>query len=442
MRKYIFVALVWACSFHAAVAQSINKPKIDSLFTEVAADNQAMGSFALSTAGKLAYQKAVGYSSITGVNRKAATVKTHYRIGSISKLFTATLIFQLIGEGKLTLETKLSAYYPTIPNADQITISQLLSHRSGLFNFVSDTTYQASMTKPHTEDQMIATFITQPSEFEPGTRAEYSNTNYVLLGYIVERISKKTYAEVLKQKITSKIGLLDTYYGTAANPAKNEAYSYQYEGSWHQLPETDMSIPAGAGAIVSTPADLVKFIEAVFGGKLIRNEYLSLMTSIRDGYGMGMFALPFGSYKAFGHNGDIDGFSSVVGYFPEQKLAYAYCGNGIDYPIKDLVNGALKIYFNQPYEIPVFKTPVLTTKELDKYVGNYSSLRVTMKIAVTKKGNTLFAQVEGQPSFALKPLDADKFGYALAGIVIEFRPLFAELTLKQGTNAMPFTKDQ
>jgi D-alanyl-D-alanine carboxypeptidase len=442
MRKYTIIALFFTCCFHSAVAQTINKPKIDSLFDLAAADNQAMGSFALSTNGKLAYQKAIGYSSIEGSSRKAATVKTHYRIGSITKLFTAAMIFQLIGEGKLTLDTKLSVYYPSISKADQITISELLSHRSGLFNFVSDTTYQASMTKPHTQEEMIANFAAQQPEFEPGTRAEYSNTNYVLLGYIVEQLTKKTYAEALTQKITSKIGLSDTYYGTKASNAKNEAYSYQYEGSWHQLPETDMSIPGGAGAIVSTPADLVKFIEALFAGKLIRNEYLSLMTNIRDGYGMGMFALPLGNKKAFGHNGDIDGFSSVVGYFPEQKLAYAYCGNGIDYPIKDLVSGALKIYANQDYEILVFKTPVLTNKELDKYVGNYSSLRVTMKIAVTRKGSTLFAQVEGQPAFALKPLDLDKFGYALAGILMEFRPLFGELTLKQGKNAMPFTKDQ
>ena len=415
---------------------------MDSLFTAAASDNQAMGTMAIAHNGNSVYQKSVGYSSITGSVKKAANSKTHYRIGSITKIFTATLIFQLIEEGKLTLDTKLSAYYPALPNADKITVSQMLNHRSGLYNFVMDTTYQASMTKPHSQAEMLTLFAAEPADFEPDAKAAYSNTNYVLLGYIAAQASKKSYAELLKLKIARKINLEDTYYGTQTDTGKNEAYSYQFENGWQQLPETDMSIPGGAGAIVSTPADLVKFMNALFTGKLISKEHLALMKTTKEGFGMGLFAIPLGNKKAYGHNGDIDGFSSVAGYFPEEKIAYAYCGNGIDYAVKDLVNGALKIYYNQAYQMPAFKTPVLHTDDLDRYLGNYSSLRVTLKISITKKGNTLIAQATGQPAFVLKPLDKDKFGYALAGIVIQFKPLFNELVLKQGTESLPFTKDE
>ncbi|MET1056870.1 MAG: serine hydrolase domain-containing protein [Pedobacter sp.] len=446
MKKFVLTSLlctliITAVSTSVTLAQTANKAKIDSLLKAVSADNQAMGSLAIAHNGSMVYQKAIGYSAVSGANHTEANLKTHYRIGSISKMFTAVLIFQLVEEGKLTLDTKLDAFYPQLPNAGKITISQMLSHRSGLYNFVVDTAYQTYMSKPRTSEEMLTAFAAQPSVFEPGSKAEYSNTNYVLLGYIVENLSKKTYAEVLKQKIARKLGLLDTYYGGKTSTLKNEAFSYVPGDGWQQMPETDMSIPGGAGAVVSTPADLVKFIDGLFAGKLITEANLSLMKTLNDGFGMGLFQLSLGPKKAYGHNGDIDGFSSVVGYFPEDKVAYAYCANGIDYPLKDLVNAALKIYFNMPYTIPVFKTPVLTTEDLDKYVGNYSSLRVPIKVVVTKKGNVLVAQVTGQPSFNLKPVAKDKFAYALAGIVMEFRPIFGEFTLKQGGGVFPFTRD-
>jgi len=450
MKKFVLTSLYFiacttiiiAASTLDTAAQTPNKAKIDSLLKSVSADNQAMGSLAIAHNGSLVYQKAIGYSAISGTNRTEANLKTHYRIGSISKMFTAVMIFQLLEEGKLTLDTKLAAFYPQLPNADKITIRQMLYHRSGLYNFVVDTAYQTYMSKPRTSAEMLATFAAQPSAFEPDSKAEYSNTNFVLLGYIVENLSKKTYAEVLKQKIARKLGLLDTYYGGKTSTLKNEAYSYTPGNGWQQMPETDMSIPGGAGAVVSTPADLVKFIDGLFAGRLINDANLTLMKTMNDGFGMGMFQISLGTKKAYGHNGDIDGFSSVVGYFPEDKVAYAYCANGIDYGVKDLVNGALKIYFNIPYTIPVFKTPVLSTEDLDKYVGNYSSLRIPIKISVTKKGNVLMAQATGQSAFALKPVAKDKFSFALAGIVMEFRPIFGEFTLKQGGGVFPFTKDE
>lgn len=442
MRKLVFTAVLFVSCTITAFGQSINKPKTDSLLNAVAADNQAMGSLAISRNGAIVYQKAIGYSTVAAGQQTPANIKTHYRIGSISKLFTATMIFQLIEQKKLTLDTKLSVYYPQIPNADSITVSQMLSHRSGIYNFVRDSTYQTYMLKPRTEAEMLASFAGHPSDFSPDSKAEYSNTNYVLLGYIVEQVTKKPYAEALKLLITHKLLLTDTYYGGKISAVKNEASSYEPRNGWQQFPETDMSIPGGAGSLVSTPTDLVKFIEALFAGKLINSENLTLMKTINDGFGMGLFQIPFGPKKAFGHNGDIDGFSSVVGYFPEEKMAYAYCANGVDYPINKLLNGVLHIYFNLPYQIPVFKSPVLTSADLDKYTGNYSSLRAPIKIVVTKDGNTLLAQVTGQPAFALKPVDKDKFSYALAGITIDFRPTFGEFTFRQGAAEIPFTKDE
>ncbi|MDB4926719.1 MAG: hypothetical protein JWR23_2775 [Mucilaginibacter sp.] len=332
----------------------------------------------------------------------------------------------------------MAIYFPQLPNAGKITIGEMLDHRSGLHNFTNDSLYMTYMGIPKSEAEMTAIFARQKPDFEPNAKAEYSNTNFVLLGYIIEKLTGKTYAEELKKRVTSKIGLADTYYGTKANPAKNEAYSYNYSGQWTQMPETDMSIPGGAGAIVSTPTDLIKFINALFAGKLISIASLELMKTMKDNFGMAMIAIPFDDKKGFGHTGGIDGFSSVLIYFPEDKLAVAYTSNGIRYSTNDVVMGALSIYFNRPFAIPEFKTITLTTADLDNYIGKYTSTQTPLKIDITKNNTFLFAQATGQRAFPLEAKGGNKFSYA--GITFQFEPTKKTFTLIQGGATYLFTK--
>jgi CubicO group peptidase (beta-lactamase class C family) len=399
-----------------------------------------MGSIAISVNGTLVYQNAIGYSQIKATGKTPATVTTRYRIGSITKMFTAIMIFQLIDEGKLRLETPLATWFSVLPNANKITIGEMLNHHSGLHNFTDDPAYGNYMTMPKSEQEMLAVFAGEPSDFEPGTKAEYSNTNFVLLGYIVEKITGRPYREELKKRITAKIGLTDTYYGSKADPAKKEAYSYKYDAHWEQMPETDMSIPGGAGAIVSTPTDLVKFIEALFAGKLISPASLEQMKTMKDNYGMAMFKIPFYEKSGYGHNGGIDGFTSLLAYFPEDRLAIACISNGVRYSTNDVVIGALSIYFNKPFAIPEFKDITLTSADLDKYLGNYSSTQVALKIAITKNNTILMAQATGQSAFPLEPTGTDKFSFLAAGIVIQFDPAKNSFTLQQGGATYLFTK--
>jgi D-alanyl-D-alanine carboxypeptidase len=239
----------------------------------------------------------------------------------------------------------------------------------------------------------------------------------------------------LKKRVTSKIGLADTYYGTKANPAKNEAYSYNYPGQWTQMPETDMSIPGGAGAVISTPTDLIKFINALFEGKLISRASLEMM---KDNYGRAMFPIPFDDKKGLGHTGGIDGFSSVLIYFPEDKLAIAYTSNGVRYSTNDVVIGALSIYFNRPFAIPEFKTIKLNTAELDKYVGTYTSTQMPLKVHITKNNTFLFVQATGQTVFPLEAKGGNKFSFA--DVTLQFEPAKKTFTLIQGGVTYLFTK--
>jgi CubicO group peptidase (beta-lactamase class C family) len=424
-------------------AQSLNKAKLDSLFDILSANNKAMGSIALSQNGKLVYQKAIGYSSIGTSGTIQADIHTRYRIGSITKTFTATLIFQLIEEGKLSLTTPLKDFYPQILNAESITISQLLNHRSGIHNFTDDPSYMSWMEKPKTHEEILKIIVDGKSDFQPDSKASYSNSNYILLGYIIEKITKKAYAEVLKEKITSKVGLTDTYYGNKTDLKKHESYSYKFDGNnWKQEPETDMSIPHAAGSIVSTPADLVKFIEALFANKLVKEASLLKMKTLTDGYGMGLFQFPFNGKKSFGHNGGIDGFASMLAYFPDEKLSIAYCTNGQVYNMNNIVMGALSIYFNKPYSIPSFKAVSLTAEDLEKYLGVYASSQIPLKITISKDNLTLMAQATGQSAFPLEAVEKDKFKFDQAQIIIEFNTTTQEMTLIQGGKSYIFRKEK
>src|ERR1041385_6549517 len=436
--KIVTTTLLVGLSFGTIFSQSFNKPKLDSLMDVLAEKNKAMGSLTISKNGVVVYSRAIGFSYMSGTEKHPATNQTKYRIGSITKMFTATMIFQLIEDGKLSLSTTVDKYFPTLPNASKITISNLLNHRSGLHNFTDNPEYSTWMRQAKTQDEMLAIISKGGVDFQPGEKFSYSNSGYVVLGYIIEKVSKQSYAKCLTNRITSKVGLLNTYVGTKTDVKKNESFSYRFSNDWEQAPETDVSIPAGAGAICSTPTDLTKFIESLFSLRLVSSSSLEQMKTITDGYGMGMFQIPFYDKVAYGHNGGIDGFGSNLAYFPEDHLSIAYCTNGQVYPMNNILIGILSIYFNTPYSIPTFS---LKTEDLDKYLGVYSTTQIPLKITITKNGATLFSQATEQSSFPLDEAGKDKFKFDPAGIIMEFNPGKNEMTLKQGGQTVVFAKE-
>ncbi len=440
-RILISIFVVLAIFVSSVSAQVLNSRRLDSLFSLLSEKNKAMGSLAVMKEGKIIYTKVIGYSSISGTGTTAATPLTKYRIGSITKMFTSVMIFQLADEKKIALNTPLSKWYPQIPNADKITISQMLSHHSGIHSFTSDPEYLTWMTDAKTEKEILDYICSKPAEFQPGEKGAYSNSNFYLLGRIIEKITKKSYPDNLKKRITGKIGLKDTYYGGKTNLLQNECYSYKMEDKWMQEPETDMSIPHGAGALVSTPSDLVRFIDALFAGKLISSDSLEKMKTITDGFGMGIFQIPFFERKAFGHNGGIDGFQSSLGYFPEDQLAVAYCTNGVVYPPNDILIGILSICFNREYKLPSFDTFEIRPEDLEKYTGVYSSPQLPLKITITRKDKILMGQGTGQPAFPLTATAPDTFTFDQAKLKMVFRPDKKEMTLSQGGGTFEFKRE-
>ena len=421
MKPKNLIALTLLLVLGNTFAQNFNKAKLDSLFQILETKDKFMGSIAISENGKLIYTKSIGKDDIE--NNKKSTILSKYRIGSISKMFTSTLIFKAIEENKLTLNQTIEKYFPTIENAKKITIGNLLNHRSGIHNFTNDTEYLKYNTEPKTEKQMIEIITKGKSDFEPNSKAEYSNSNYVILSYILEKIYKKSYKEVLQSKIIKPLGLKNTYFGSKINTTSNECYSYSFSEKWDKETETDMSIPIGAGAIVSNPTDLVIFIESLFNGIIISNKSLEQMKTIQEKYGMGIFQIPFYDKIGFGHTGGIDGFGSVLSYFPENKLSIALTSNGMIYENNNIMIAALSSYFNRKFEIPTFNSIDLKTEDLDKYLGEYSSPKFPLSITVTKENTKLFAQASGQSAFPLDAVEKDKFEFTMAGIKLEFNPI-------------------
>ena len=367
---------------------------------------------------------------------------TKYRIGSISKMFTAVMIFQLIDEGKLRLNQKLRDYFPQLPNADKISIEEMLYHRSGLHDYTHDTNFPDWMDKPITHEEMLTIIRSKGSDFEPGTKADYSNTNYLLLSYIIEKITGVNYAEALNQRIISRIGLKNTYYGKPIDVKRNEATSYKYSDSiWNKERETDVSIHGGAGSIVSTPNDLAVFIQNLFSDKLISRVSLDSMTTMIDDYGMGIFPYEFDSTKGYGHNGRIEEFYSTVRYYPEKKLAISYITNGILYPRSDILEGVLKICFNDDYTIPFSKRVVLQDSDFDKYVGTYSSGDLPFKVVCKKNDNKLILEAAGKKMEA-EPVNINYFMNLKTGSFFEFNPEKGELQIKETDNVYYLQKEK
>ncbi len=439
MKRAFITALFIGILCQSGLAQDFDKTKLDKYFDALEANNKFMGSVAVSRNDSIIYSRSTGYADFE--NKIKADENSRYRIGSISKTFTTVLVMKALEQNKLALDQTIGKYFPSIKNSGKITIENLLYHRSGIHSFTSDSAYLTWNTQVKTEKEMIEIIARAGIDFEPDTKSEYSNSNFVLLTFILEKTFRKPYAELLQEYIVKPVGLSNTSLGGKINTSKKDCKSYKYLDIWVVEPETDISIPMGAGGIVSTPGDLVKFSDALFGGKLLSSESLEKMKTVKGQYGMGIFIIPFYDKTGYGHTGGIDGFSSVFSNFSDGNISFAMTCNGSNFNTNNISIAVLSAINNRPFEIPDFTTYEVSPEELDKYLGVYSSTQIPIKITVTRKNNTLVAQGSGQPSFPLEATEKNKFKFDQAGVVMEFNPENHTMILKQGGGQFEFKRD-
>ena len=439
MKSRSFYSILFVLFSVTSFAQEQKFLALDSLFQILDENNRFMGSLSISENGKIIYSKTIGKVDLA--SGKSSDNLTKYRIGSISKMFTACLIFQAIEENKLSLKQTINRFFPKITNAKEITIGNLLNHRSGIHNYTNDTSYFNYYTALKSQKEMLEIIQASGSDFKPNSKAEYSNSNYILLSFILEKIYKKSYEELLDIKIIQPQGLKNTYFGKKLELAKNECASYRFSGKWELENETHSSVSLGAGGIVSTTEDLLFFITKLFEGKIINTASLEQMIKLEDGYGMGIFPVPFYDKKGFGHTGGIDGFSSFLYTFLEEKISIALTSNGSRFNNNDIGIAALSACFNLPLQLPSFSALELSAEDLDKYLGSYANPEIPIKISITKDSLSLIAQATGQPSFTLETIGKDSFEFSPAGVEIQFIPEKNLLILKQGGGEFSFKRE-
>jgi D-alanyl-D-alanine carboxypeptidase len=445
LRQLLATLYIIAITAGVSSAQQVDATALDTLFNRLERHNKAMGSVLLSKNGHILYQRGFGWSQM-GSQTRPNTATTVYRIGSISKMFTASLIFRLIEEKKLSLSDKLSKWYPQLPNADKITIDHLLTHHSGLHNFTDDATFDKWQQIPRTKEQEIALFASQQPDFTPGEKMAYSNTNFVVLGYIIEKITGMSYAKNLSYRLTGPLKLTHTAFGAAIHPEKGEAYPYKVEGGkWVPDEPSNIDVAGAAGGVVSSVGDMARFIEALFLQGYLSKAALTDMTTLKDGAGRGIFQFPFGTRKAWGHNGQIDDFSSMVGFFPNDSVSLSLVCNGINYNFNDIIVNVLSIYYGKPYKMPDFANAfVIAPEKLKKFEGIYSNKEVGMDITIIATQSGITAQATGQGAFPLDPVSDTDFANEQVGVHLNFATKNEEapttMILSQGGARIPFTR--
>ena len=343
MKQLVKLSLLCCVAFCAACSNRHSVEKaLDGYFSSL--DGHFMGSVEVQKDGRTIYHTTIGYADIE--NNIPATSETLYRIGSITTTFTAVLVLKAAAEGRLSLDDTLEKYFPDahIPNASQITIDQLLRHRSGLRDITNDRPedFMTYHTEAQTRQQMVERIANAGTNFPPDSEYRYSNDGYILLTYILEDVFGKPYAHLVDEQIIRPLALKQTRYTDLINPQGGDARSYFLMDDWVLAPETNASIAVGAGALISTPTDLAKFGTALF------NDYfgsgiLEQMEEMKDGYGRGLTTFPNGERICYGHIGAIDGYWGLLASFDD--IVITICTNGIDRSIDvtgqiiDLVNG-------------------------------------------------------------------------------------------------------
>ena len=432
------LALILALTYSLFTVAQDRFTKMDSLLTYLNKNDKFMGSLCIREGENVVFNKAYGFADVD--KNIAADRMTKYKIGSVTKTFTAVMIMQLIEEKKLNLQTKLNRFYPKIPNAEKITIYDLLHHRTGIVDYINgDSITAKNIYRFHSKEEMIQKITDYKPLFEPGTKHEYSNSNYNLLGYIIETLTKKSYAENIQTRIVKKANLLNTYFPQGKiETSIGESYSYLFNGTkWEKVEEWENSIAYSAGAIISTPADLTRFMYALFDGKLVKPSSLEQMKEIKEGYGKALMQFPFGERRFYGHTGGIENFRAVVGYYPTEKLGISLIVNGDNFNRNDIMIGILSIYYKMPFPFPKFNK--IETSELVKFTGTYSSKELPLKMTISEKNGELLAQATGQSAFPLTFKEEKTFIFAPAGIEM----IFGEnsFVLKQSGMSFNFSKE-
>lgn len=339
--------------------------RVDRLMKSYADFGQFSGSVLVSDNGRVIYEKAFGMADEEWDIPN--TIDTKFRLGSITKQFTAMLALMLVEQGKLKLDEPIVTYLPDYPaeQGRKITMHHLLSHTSGIPNFTSDPGYRDKiMRNPYSSAEIVKLFADKPLEFEPGSKFEYSNSGYNLAGYVIEKISGKTYEDCLQEWILRPLKMSNTGYDHRETILKKRASGYDRDlAEVSNASYIDMSVPFAAGAIYSTVGDLYLLDQALYtevpmsagSKKLLFGRHAATGAAH---YGYGWFiadqcvAKPDQPVEVIEHGGGINGFNTLLTRVPAEKQAVILLNNTGGAELQQIKDAILAILNDRPYDMP------------------------------------------------------------------------------------------
>ena len=414
MKLRTVLILIFSLQQLAGYSQTVNSIKLDSLCNILNSNNKLLGGIYISQNGKGVFD----YTFNKDNKFKGVT-----RIGSITKVYTAVLIMQLVEEGRLKLDDKLSTYFPKIDGSKKITIQHLLTHQSGIYSFDNDyvlSDMENWVYKPQSKEDMLKRFYSYKLQFEPGSKTAYSNTAYALLGYIIEDITKSSYNAQLQSRICAKLGLKQTFCSYVIDTTKGESYSFVKDNGWVQYPSSDLSAAAagGAGGICSTPREVALFYDEIFNGTLLSKNSVELMITKNFAFNKdNLTSKMFG----YGHLGSIDAYYNSATYNPIDSACFVFLFNGLSYPFSDVFFKTIDIFYNESVKLPSFNPMVVEIDKLKEFEGKYK-LRSGDIIEISVISGELFFvwEVNGYGKFKLIPIDSNVFVYDAKGLTFKF----------------------
>jgi CubicO group peptidase (beta-lactamase class C family) len=413
----LLTALGLAVTARAAGRTSQFEEYLDACVTV----NHFSGAVLVSQDGETLFAR--GYGFANAEHRVPNTTRTKFRLGSITKQFTAMGILILVERGKLKLEDPVGKSIEDAPKAwEGVTIHHLLTHTGGVPSYTDDPEYPKKMRMPETVTSMIARFRNKPLDFRPGEKFHYSNSGYFLLGAIIEKLSGKSYEAFLKEAIFDPLGMKDTGYDHAATVLAGRASGYSLDGDGLKNAEyLDMAQPYAAGSLYSTVEDLARWDRALRDGKLIsKASYTKMYNPFKNNYAYGWTVTTEKGRKAIGHGGGINGFATEILRYPDQRLCVVVLCNVLPMNPGRVARDLAAIALGEPYELPrTRKVAKLDPKVYDAYAGRY---QIAPKVIATftREGDRFMTQITNQPRFQVFPESETTFFLKVVDATITF----------------------
>ncbi|MFN0106827.1 MAG: serine hydrolase [Bryobacteraceae bacterium] len=352
-----------------------------------------MGTVLVAQDGKVLFSNGYGYANAE--HNVLNTVDTKFRLGSITKQFTALAVLQLQEQGKLNVFDPMCDYVENCPGGwKPINIHQLLTHTSGIFNFTNDPEYLRTAMLPSPPAKTLEKIRDRPLRFPPGSKYEYSNSGYLALAIVIEKASGESYPDYLRKHVFQPAGMPDSGHDDHTPVLKNRATGYTGAGAaLRHAPYHDMTIPIGGGDLYSTAQDLLRWDQALNGDTLLKAAARAkLFTPEQNDYAYGWSVAKVFNRAAHSHGGGIHGFSTHILRLPEERLVTIVLSNNTSPASGRIGRDLAAIFLGEKLARTAITLPPGT---LDRYTGKFA-LAPTAIMSITREGDRLFTQLTSQ----------------------------------------------